>query len=317
MPNKNIYIFSGESYMMKRSVRKLTQSLDISNEQLNITDFKSMPKADVLIAACVEVPFMSALRLVIVSECSVLRAKGGAQEAKKIAEYIEKIPDTTVLILCVDSADKRRSLYKQVKKIGQIKEFGQPRQAECIQFVVDRAKANGAQISRNAATELVAVAGCDYFTLHNELDKLIIYSENNEITMAHIKECSSRTLEYNVFQIHEFFVNKQAAPAKKLLNDILRAERPEMLIGLFARKIRDMYKVKMMSDAHYSTDKIAKMLKTKSFIAQRLHRECKRFSAQELRCGLLCLADLDYGIKSGEKDASLALPEALVEIYKL
>ncbi len=314
---KNIYIFSGDSFMVKKSVRELRKALDISNEELNVTDFKSMPKADELIAACAQVPFMSKYRLVIVSECSVLRAKGGAEQAKKIADNLEKIPDSTALVLCVDSADKRRGLYKKAKKMGEVKEFAEPRQADCINFIIEQADSLGVKISRQTAAELVSVSGCDYYTLENELKKLAVYCKKEAVTSEHIKQCCSKTLEYNVFEIHGLFVNKQAQKAKLMLDDILKSERPEMLIGLFARKIRDMYKAKMMINAGYSLDKIAGTLHVKNFVAQILYKECKRFSVSQLRNGLLLLADLDYSIKSGEKDASLALPEALVRIYSL
>ncbi len=317
MPDKNVYIFLGESYMVKMSVRRLVQSLDISNEQMNIVDYREMPKADEIIGACAEVPFMSEKRLIIVWDCSVLRAKGSAEEAKKIAAYIDNIPDETVLVLCSNSADKRRALFKQIKKIGHVAEFAAPKQAECVEFVIARAKIYNAQISRKTAAELTAIAGYDYYALDNEVAKLAIYSENKEITSVHVEECASKTLEYNVFEIHGLFVSKQAAKARELLADILKAERPEALIGLFARKIRDMYKVKMMLNARYSLSKIATQLKIRSFVAEIISRECKRFSGQELRYGLRELANLDYAIKSGEKDASLALPEALVKIYKL
>ncbi len=313
---KNTYIFAGDKYMVRDSLRKLKAALDIPYETLNITEYKTAPKVDELIAACAEYPFMAEKRLLAVLDCPWLGATGGAEEAKKLAAYIDKMPDTTVLVLCPDgSPDKRRSLYKRIAETGEVREFAAPTAAACADFVKAQAKTQGAGISAKAAEELVALSGCDYFTLENETAKLAVYSDFKEITPAHVKACASRSLEYNVFEIHRLFVEKKAQEARDLLAEILESESPEGLIGLFARKVRDMYKTKTMVDAGFGEERIASALNMKSFAARMLMRECSRFSAAQLRDGLRLLAELDFGIKSGQRDAELALSAALISVY--
>ena len=312
---KNIYLFAGEHYMAVRAYQELKQSLDIPYAQINVTEYKTMPAADTLFEACVSVPFMAEKRLVAVRDASVL-SKGSADEAKRIAEFIDRIPDTTVLVLCTDAADKRRALYKKIKTAGEVREFAQPRQQECMDFVIEQADKNGARISRAAAAALVEAAGCDYHALENETAKLAVYG-GGQITAADIAVCAARSLEYNVFEIHGLFINRQVTRAYALLDDILSAEAPEALIGLFARKLRDMYKTRSMLDAGYRMERIADMLGVRGFIARRLIGECRDYSQRELRKGLVSLADLDFAIKSGQKDAWLALPETLLRIYKI
>jgi len=312
----NIYILTGESYMINKSVRDLKKKAQ--NPQLNVTEYKGMPASAELISACAQVPFMSDTRFVSVAGCSVLNASGSAEEAKKIAVFLERMPDTTILAMCsAEPPDKRRALYKYVKKNGTVREFAPPGNYECASFVEKQAKAKGAAISAKAAAALVSVAGRDYYTLENEVDKLAVYSGFGEITLKHIAECASRSLEYNVFEIHNLLADKQADKAFALLADILEQERPEALIGLFARKIRDMYKVKTMRDAGFSEQQTAKQLALSGYAVSRLIKDCSRFTADSLRRGIGILADTDYGIKSGGKDAALALNKALVCIYGL
>ncbi len=318
MPDKNLYILSGESYMVRDSLKKLKASLDIQMEELNVTVFNDMPGAEQLIEACASVPFLSPVRLIIVRDCSVLTNSGNKDEARKIAEYLDRLPDTTVLALCAAEApDKRRTLYKRAMEIGTVREFAPPTPAGCAAFVTEQAKRQGARISAAAAQQLVALVGCDYFALENEVAKLAVYSGFGEITDSDVAACVSRSLEYNVFEIHRHFVNRQSSQAKTLLGDLMEDERPEMLIGLFARKMRDMYKVKTMLDAGYGQGKIAALLGYKPFAVQMLARECARFSQDELRKALETLADLDFGVKSGQYDAELAMPRTLASIYKL
>lgn len=310
----NIYIFTGESYMINKSLRDLKKMA--ANPELNVTEYKTMPSSAELITACVQLPFLSDMRLVVVTDCSVLNASGSAEEAKKIAVFLERIPETTVLAMCSsEPPDKRRALYKYVKQNGTVREFVTPGNYECASFVEKQAKAQGASISAKAANELVSLVGRDYYTLENEVNKLAIYSGFGEITLEHIAECASRSLEYNVFEIHNLLASRQADKAYALLAEILEQERPEALIGLFARKIRDMYKVKTMRDAGFSEQRIEQQIGLGSFAVQSLIRDCARFSADSLRQGIGMLADVDFGIKSGRTDAALALSKALICIY--
>ncbi len=304
--------------MVRDSLKKLKSALNIPYETLNVTEYKTVPKVDELIAACAEYPFMAEHRLLAVLDCPWLGASGGAEEAKRLAEYLSKMPDTTVLVLCAEgSPDKRRTLYKRIAELGEVREFAAPTAAACADFVAAQAKAQGARISARAAEELVALSGCDYFTLENETAKLAVYSDFKEITSVHVKECASRSLEYNVFEIHRLFVEKKANQARKLLAEILESESPEGLIGLFARKVRDMYKTKTMLDAGFGEERIASALNMKSFAARMLIKESGRFSAAQLREGLKQLAELDFGIKSGQRDSELALSAVLIGVYGL
>ena len=318
MPDKNISIFAGESFMISRSIKRLRESLHIENETINTVYYERTPKADELFEACMSVPFMSAKRMVTIGRCDLLTVKGSAEEAQKVAAFIGRIPDTTVLVLCTEEAiDKRRVLYKCVKSIGEVREFSRPSVSECIDFIIGQAKESGAVISKSAASDLVLAVGCDYFSLENETAKLAVFSGFKEITRIHVAECASKSLEYNIYEIHGLFMNKQAERAKSLLGDILRSERPEAVIGLFARKFRDLYKVKSMLDARFPAKKIATQVKLSGFITQILIGESKRFTRGDLQNALSDFADLDYAIKSGERDAELALTKTLISIYQL
>jgi len=312
----NLYIVTGESYKLNKTVRDLKES--IQNAELNVTEYHTMPSAEELKAVCAEYPFLSDKRLVILRDCKVLYASGNAEEAKKIALQLDIMPDSTALVLCcTEPPDKRRTLYKKIAKAGTVREFPQPSPSDCSFFVQKQAKALGARISAKTAQFLVSLVGCDYYALENEVNKLSVYSGSDEITHQHLLECASKTLEYNVFEIHKLFAGLKAQAAYKLLSDILMHERPEALIGLVARKIRDMYKIRTMRDAGFDMFRIEAQMKMKSFAVKMLYDECDRFSADQLRDGLKALADLDYQIKSGRKDAALALHETLCRIYGL
>lgn len=314
----NLFLFSGNSFLIGENMKKLRNKLNIQQEELNVSVFKDMPDTQELIEVCSQVPFMSEQRLVIVKELSLLSAKASADEGKRLADYLAELPNTTILIMCYSgSPDKRRTLYKTIKKLGAVYDYPEPTQAECVSFAIEQAKQSGALLKRSAAEMLVSVAGCDYHTIANETAKLAVYTGGAEIKENHIKMCASKSLEYNVFEMHSLLVQTKSAEAFALLEEILSEGRPEALIGLIAYNLREMYKVRAMLDLNYSSGRIATVLKTRDFIVKRRISECRGFSSRDLRRGIELLSELDFNIKSGIKDAVLSVPLTLVKIYKL
>jgi DNA polymerase-3 subunit delta len=317
MADKQLYLFAGEHYMVMKALGELIASLDLPLPEINISGFKAMPEPDVLIEACAALPLMAERRLVYVSDYAAVTALGSAEETKKLAEYLPRLPETTVLALCCEGLpDKRRALYKRFAEAGAVREFPPPKPSECAAFAVEQAKKQGARMSGKTAAQLVALAGCDYYTIENEAAKLAVYvGAGNEITQEHVKECASRTLDYNIFELHSLLLRRDAAQAQQLLADVLDTERPEGLVGLIAKKFRDMYKVKSLLETGCGPGRIAETLKMKEYPVQMLTQECARFSRAQLKGALCALADLDFAVKSGEKDALIAMTQTLLTIY--
>ena len=260
----NLFLFTGNGYMIDKNLSSLRKKLAIQMEELNVTVFKDMPSVDELIGVCCQVPFMSDKRLVVCKELSLLSPKSSKEEGKKLADFFEQLPDTTVLIMCFMGApDKRRTLYKQIKKMGSVFDYPEPKADVCIKFAVDEAKRNGTVIKRPSAELLVNTVGCDYYAIENEIAKLAVFTGGKEIKQEHVKQCASKSLEYNVFEMHNLLVGKKANDAFSLLEEILFDGRPEALIGLIAYNLREMYKVRAMMDVSFSESRIAQTLKTR------------------------------------------------------
>ena len=338
MADKNLYLLAGERYMVLKSLGELIASLNLPLPEINVSGFRTMPEADALIEACAALPLMAEKRFVYVSDYTALGAGGSAEDkkdgktkeaksskkdseagdVKKLAAYLERLPDTTVLALCCDGLpDKRRVLYKRFAEAGIVREFLPPKDAECAAFAVDQAKKQGARITLNTARQLVTFVGCDYYAIENEIQKLALYAGSGEILPDHVRQCAARTLDYNIFELHNMLIRRDAGGAQALLADVLDAERPEGLVGLFAKKFRDMFKVKSLIDRGCGPMQIAETLKMKEYPVQMLVSECARFTREQLKDALISLADLDYAIKSGEKDSLIAMTRTLMMIYAL
>ena len=216
-----------------------------------------------------------------------------------------------------ESRTKEGALYKRSAKLGKVISNPEPKAAVCVNFAIERAKKADALLKKQQAGLLVEIAGCDYYVIENEVDKLAVYAKGRQITDEDIKQCVSRTLEYSSFELHRLFIQKRTAEAVSLLNEILSEESPEALVGLLAYNFREMYKVRSMMDIGYSASRIAGVLKSSDFIVSKRVSECRGFTSKEIRKAISMLSETDYQKKSGRGDSDLMLPRTLFEIYKL
>jgi len=108
----------------------------------------------------------------------------------------------------------------------------------------------------------------------------------------------------------------KAGEALALLNTIIEAEKSAFgIMGLIAYKFRSMLKVRAMLDAKFPMHEIQSNFGGNPFAVKEALADCQKFTANELRAALRALADLDYGLKSGQGGRFLT-ETVFLKIYK-
>ena len=187
---KSYIIYGEEEYIRQKAVCMLVESLSLNLPEINHSILDGRAKASDIITACETLPMMDAIRLIHVKNYESLTAKG--EDTKLLEDYIEKIPDTTVLLFdTAGKADKRRKLYKTIEKRGCVKEFTKPALPKLAEMVCDEAKIRGLSVTKDTALALIEQSGQDLNTLTMELDKLMYANDKGVITKKEISEFAS------------------------------------------------------------------------------------------------------------------------------
>ena len=160
-------------------------------------------------------PMMAEYQVVIVKEAQDL-----SRTIEKLAKYAENPQPTTVLVLNYKykKIDKRKALYKTLKKTGVVyesKKLYENQVADWIRRVLAPKKYD---ISPKAAQMLVEFLGTDLSKINNELEKLkIILPKGTQITPEHIEENIGISKDYNNFELRKAIGEKNVAKAFKII----------------------------------------------------------------------------------------------------
>ena len=161
-------------------------------------------------------PMMAEYQVIIVKEAQDL-----SRTIENLAKYAENPQPTTVLVVNYKykKIDKRKALYKTLKKTGVVyesKKLYENQVADWIRRVLSPKKYT---ISPKAAQMLVEFLGTDLSKINNELEKLqIILPEGTQISPDHIEENIGISKDYNNFELRKAVGERNAIKDHKIVN---------------------------------------------------------------------------------------------------
>ena len=162
-------------------------------------------------------PMMAERQVVIVKEAQDL-----SRTIENLASYASNPQPTTVLVLNYKykKIDKRKALYKAIKKQGSVvfesKKLYENQVADWIRRVLSGQKYT---ISPKASQMLVEFLGTDLSKINNELEKLkIILPEGTQITPEHIEENIGISKDYNNFELRKAIGERNSVKAFQIVN---------------------------------------------------------------------------------------------------
>lgn len=316
-----VYRFDGEEEHIKAKAlqtlreKLLPPGLEAMNETVLIS-----PCAGDIIAAAETLPMMAERRLLIVRESALLtgaKAAGEAEESAKLAEYLDRAPETCCIVFYVKGlVDGRKKLPQALAKKAAAVRFDRLGDALLHRWMQQQLRARGKVVSQANAALLSFMAGRDLLSLSQELEKLAAYvGVREEITREDIETVVTPSLECTVFNLVDALVAGKEAEAFRLLKIML--ENGEARIGILAmmaRQYRNLTHLKLMQQAKMSEADIQKNLGVQPFVMRRLLAQGQRESARSLREKLDLCVDTDWAIKSGRMSEEAALERTMFRL---
>ena len=159
-------------------------------------------------------PFGSEKRVVIVKE---------AQEIRKIEQlesYLDNPQLSTILVICYKykKIDKRKTFGKKLITKSLFFESKKLYENEVPNWIENYVSEKGFRIEEKAKFMLTEFLGVELSKISNELDKLILLTNNKKITSKDVEENIGISKDYNIFEFQEALGSKNILKSYKIVN---------------------------------------------------------------------------------------------------
>lgn len=260
-------------------------------------------------------PFLAKTRLVVIHNL-LLSGKKDVQEA--LVDYLDSIPDTTVLCLYEAGApDKRTMLYKRLAKLKFAEEYSPLTPPQVQVWLMREADRRGVRLAPPAAQWLVEVVGTDLWRLHNELDKLADWSAGGQpITRVALEDLVIRDESADVFALVTAVVRGRTREAL-MLTEVLRTsgEAELYLLSMLAYQYRTMIVVAdALASGARTSGEVAQVTGLKPFVVQKTMDLVRSMTVTDLLDRYDRILATDAHIKTGTLPPRDGLELLIVEL---
>ncbi|MFO0751174.1 MAG: DNA polymerase III subunit delta [Myxococcota bacterium] len=280
-------VYGDELWLVEQAIRMIvTAAVGKFDDPMAVTrvDLAEGKKgARDVIAACRSIGLFTSRVAVIARAAEVLDKK--AEDKEEIGRYLDAPAAGATLVLRGD-LDGRSALVKRAKKHGQVLAYGPLKPKDAVPWMVERARALGSPIDRDAAYRAVELVGTSLLQLEQILNQLGLYvGPGQTIRAADVEGALAATREHTVFELADAIGDKNAREALRHLNAMLeQREQPTGILGMIVRHFRQLLEAKAVLMRGQGPDEIMRKLKlSHPFIAEKLTRQSERFDEATLR----------------------------------
>ena len=315
-----IFLYGNDEFAITRRLAEFGSIFnDSSSADMNTArlDARTMSE-DELNNAVNSMPFLANQRLVLLANPSARYSK--AEARKKFLEFIEKIPNSTRLVIyeSVESRDVEKhwlNKWAGKSKLSQTQAFMLPRLKDMSGWILNETKNQSGQMEKAAADKLVGMVGADTRQAAQEISKLLAYVNwVRPIQVADVEAVSIVTAEPDIFAMVDALALGNGKSAQKLLHRLLENEDAFSVWGMVVRQFRLLLLAREVIGSHGGQREVEQALGVHSFVAEKVFSQAKRFSLPALEKIYHKLLEIDEAAKSSQITLDLAMETLVVEL---
>ncbi|MEG1255130.1 DNA polymerase III subunit delta [Clostridium sp.] len=319
---KNFYIFCGSDEGLIKTTIKRIKDLKIDE---NFLDFNynriegDKLNIDSLINNCETIPFMSENRMVEIYRANFLRDSKKEDKGKGIEElrdYVKTIPPYTILVMYYVFEDDREKLSSKVKKLQNVCEIVKIDKLKGMGFqgkVKSLFEEKGKNIGKSELGYFCSIIENNMSIVNNEIEKLILYTGDKEITKEDIMKMAPYEKESDIFNLVSYLSERNIKNAIDTLNQLIyRGEKPPKILAMIERQFKLLFSIRVKVGNGIKKEAIVKEYNLNPYIADKMIIQSKKFSENALRKNLQLCLDTEVEIKSKSVDNKNAIEMLMV-----
>lgn len=310
----NFYLIYGTDYsLLKREINNIIGTIeDVSTYDLSVS-----PIDELLDDACLISMFGDKKVLIGENALFLTGTKSNIEHnIDYLTKYINDENNNNIVILTalVDKLDERKKIVKLINEKCKVIFKPAIDDKNLSDFIIQEFKSNGYKIDYKTANYFVDYVGKNVDILISEIDKMILYkADDKTITKDDILNISSKGFKDNIFDLTDGIMKKDFNKIYECYNDLITLGEDEiMIISLLGNQFNLVYQSKLLEQKGKMYKDIADILGVHPYRVK-LALETD-FLIYELENIIKNLHELDFQIKSGNIDKSVALENFLLHL---
>ena len=294
----------------------LEHSLDESEKDFNQTVcYGADVNADTVITAARRYPMFADRQLVVVKEAQMMKS------LEELAVYCAKPLESTVLVIAMHGAraDKRKSLYKNVSKVGVVVDSMQLKDYEMPQWISMYYQTRGLRIAPDAAALLGEHAGTDLNKIAIETEKMLKNLPEGavEVSAEDVEKNVGISRQFSIFELTKELSLKNSPKALKIaayIGSSAKFAMPMAVSALYVHFYRILkYGALLAANSNPTSDQKAKILGVSPYFFREYDAAVRNYPVRKCMGVISLLREYDYKGKGG--DVGEATPaELMVEL---
>jgi len=331
-----LYIFYGQDdFSLHQAVEAIKNSL--GDQEMLAVNTASLDghhlTLNELRDKCNAAPFLSSHRLAIVSgllqrfeprrgksqvaKPATAESKGKLGEWQDIVSYIKQMPPTTVLVL-IDLIDSKKGsnnpLLKKLSPLAEVRAFSLLRGKSLRTWIRQRVTSEDGSITPQAVNLLAELIGGNLWAMSNEIQKLLLYSQERSISEDDVRQLVSHAHEANIFPLVDAVLEGQTRIAQRILHQLYQeGASPAYILVMITRQFRLIALAKEL-DSGLSLLQIQNRLGIAGYGLDKTLRQAKLYDFEHIKQAYAKLLETDIAIKTGRYKDRLALELLVTEL---
>ncbi len=308
-----IYLLSGKDHReIKRRISQLEALIfpDLKQKD-NINSlmfFGEDCDMEEVLSECHTYPVFTDKKLIKVYDYSKL-------DKKNLEGYIKSPSDTTVLILVSAANDKEpdKAILSAMKEHGKIEYFKDKSPQEALAMITTKLQKAGVPYDPEVLSYLVEQEECSIGNIDKVVEAIETYCQGGEtLSVGDIPDILVSSKLPSIFDFIDTLFSGNLPKTLRLFQQMTVEEGNfGQCISMIYRQLKLIWQAKTYLNQGIHQSELAKRLNLPPFIAKKIIGQSSRFSIIKLEKLFQGLSDLDYQMKSGDKN----LQTCQFEIY--
>jgi DNA polymerase-3 subunit delta len=299
------YLLTGESFLAEEALDKIRRSE--STDVLSEVTFDPSSEAAELVEALETASLLGDRRLVVIRDAQDLKK----DHAEALAAYLESPSPSSVLVLV---SSGRTKLDAVVRTKGDVIALEAPKGRRLVSWLRDRARARRLKLDERAAWALVDAVGNELRDLDAALEQLATgIGPDTSVDAAKVRSMFARLADERIYAFTDAVGDRRLPLATSTLRRLLdQGDEPLVLFGALVAHVRRLLRARRYVDQ--GARLVGDALGLPTWRAERVQRQARSFTEDELVASMDVLAETDVEMKGDFPSPEGALERAVIRI---